>query len=378
MSTFTRTLKATLPAMLLCASLSGVSTMSYADVTNPNAPISMVEKWDKTFAESNKVDHRKVTFQNRYGITLVGDLYLPKERGDRKLAAIAISGPFGAVKEQSSGLYAQTLAETGFVTLAFDPSYTGESGGYPRNVASPDINTEDFSAAVDFLGLQKEVDRARIGLLGICGWGGMALNAAAMDTRVKAVATSVMYDMSRAMGHGVGDGKDRYSTADRLAVLQYLNEQRWKDAQSGTIAHAGHDIYVDAKGKVSTSERILPETLPANPNPVLKEFFDYYRMPRGFHARSVNSTGAWTATTPLSFMNMPLLSYANEIAIPTLIVTGENAHSRYFAEDAFKAVGSKEKELVIVPGANHVDLYDNVAGKIPFTKFEQFFETNLE
>ncbi|MRT11007.1 alpha/beta fold hydrolase [Enterobacteriaceae bacterium RIT711] len=378
MSTFTRTLKATLPAMLLCASLSGVSTMSYADETNPNAPISMVEKWDKTFAESNKVDHRKVTFQNRYGITLVGDLYLPKERGDRKLAAIAISGPFGAVKEQSSGLYAQTLAETGFVTLAFDPSYTGESGGYPRNVASPDINTEDFSAAVDFLGLQKEVDRARIGLLGICGWGGMALNAAAMDTRVKAVATSVMYDMSRAMGHGVGDGKDRYSTADRHAVLQYLNEQRWKDAQSGTIAHAGHDIYVDDKGKVSTSERILPETLPANPNPVLKEFFDYYRMPRGFHARSVNSTGAWTATTPLSFMNMPLLSYANEIAIPTLIVTGENAHSRYFAEDAFKAVGSNEKELVIVPGANHVDLYDNVAGKIPFTKFEQFFETNLE
>lgn len=378
MSTFTRTLKATLPAMLLCASLSGVSTMSYADVTNPNAPISMVEKWDKTFAESNKVDHRKVTFQNRYGITLVGDLYLPKEHGDRKLAAIAISGPFGAVKEQSSGLYAQTLAETGFVTLAFDPSYTGESGGYPRNVASPDINTEDFSAAVDFLGLQKEVDRARIGLLGICGWGGMALNAAAMDTRVKAVATSAMYDMSRAMGHGVGDGKDRYSTADRRAVLQYLNEQRWKDAQSGTIAHAGHDIYVDAKGKVSTSERILPETLPANPNPVLKEFFDYYRMPRGFHARSVNSTGAWTATTPLSFINMPLLSYANEIAIPTLIVTGENAHSRYFAEDAFKAVGSKEKELVIVPGANHVDLYDNVAGKIPFTKFEQFFETNLE
>ncbi|TDX20046.1 hypothetical protein EDF88_0236 [Buttiauxella sp. BIGb0552] len=378
MSTFTRKLKAAVPAMLLCASLSGVSTMSHADAINPNAPISVVEKWDKTFAESSKVDHRKVTFQNRYGITLVGDLYLPKERGDRKLAAIAISGPFGAVKEQSSGLYAQTLAENGFVTLAFDPSYTGESGGYPRNVASPDINTEDFSAAVDFLGLQKEVDRARIGLLGICGWGGMALNAAAMDTRVKAVATSVMYDMSRAMGHGVGDGKDRYSTADRRAVLQYLNEQRWKDAQSGTIAHAGHDIYVDDKGKVSTSERILPETLPANPNPVLKEFFDYYRMPRGFHARSVNSTGAWTATTPLSFMNMPLLSYANEIAIPTMIVTGENAHSRYFAEDAFKAIGSKEKELVIVPGANHVDLYDNVAGKIPFTKFEQFFETNLE
>ncbi|SAD57577.1 Hydrolases of the alpha/beta superfamily [Enterobacter cloacae] len=352
--------------------------MSYAETTNPNAPVSMVTTWDKTFAESDKVDHRKVAFQNRYGITLVGDLYLPKNRGDSKLAAIAVSGPFGAVKEQSSGLYAQTLAEQGFVTLAFDPSYTGESGGQPRNVASPDINTEDFSAAVDFLGLQKEVDRNRIGILGICGWGGMALNAAAMDTRVKAVATSVMYDMSRAMGHGVGDGKDRYSTSDRRAVLQYLNAQRWKDAENGTFAHGGHDIYVDENGKVTAAERILPDALPANPNPVLKEFFDYYRMPRGFHARSVNSTGAWTATMPLSFMNMPLLSYAGEIAIPTLIVTGEKAHSRYFAEDAFKAVGSKQKELVIVPGANHVDLYDNVAGKIPFTRFEEFFKTSLK
>ena len=333
--------------------------MSYAETTNPNAPVSMVSTWDKTFAESDKVDHRKVSFQNRYGITLVGDLYLPKNRGDRKLAAIAVSGPFGAVKEQSSGLYAQTLAENGFVTLAFDPSYTGESGGQPRNVASPDINTEDFSAAVDFLGLQKEVDRNRIGILGICGWGGMALNAASMDTRV-------------------GDGKDRYSTSDRRAVLQYLNAQRWKDAENGTFAHGGHDIYVDENGKVTAAERILPETLPADPNPVLKEFYDYYRMPRGFHARSVNSTGAWTATTPLSFMNMPLLSYAGEVTIPTLIVTGEKAHSRYFAEDAFKAVGSKQKELVIVPGANHVDLYDNVAGKIPFGQFEQFFKTSLK
>ncbi|EMM5896731.1 alpha/beta hydrolase [Klebsiella michiganensis] len=377
MKAFTRKLTAAMPAMLLCASLSGVTTMSYAGTTNPNAPVSLVEKWDKTFAESAKVTHRKVTFQNRYGITLVGDLYIPKDRGERKLAAIAVSGPFGAVKEQSSGLYAQTLAEQGFVTLAFDPSYTGESGGHPRNVASPDINTEDFSAAVDFLGLQKEVDRNRIGLLGICGWGGMALNDAAMDTRVKAVATSVMYDMSRAMGHGVGDGKDRYTTADRRAVLQYLNAQRWKDAESGTFAPGGHDIYVDRKGHVSAGDRILPETLPANPNPVLKEFFDYYRMPRGFHARSVNSTGAWNATMPLAFMNMPLLSYASEVTIPTLIVTGEKAHSRYFAEHAFKAIGSKEKELVIVPGANHVDLYDNAAGKIPFARFEQFFKTNL-
>ncbi|MDF5703085.1 alpha/beta hydrolase [Aeromonas hydrophila subsp. hydrophila] len=352
--------------------------MSHAQTTNPTEPVSMVTEWDKTFAQSDKVDHRKVTFKNRYGITLVADLYLPKNRGDAKLAAIALSGPFGAVKEQSSGLYAQTLAERGFVTLAFDPSYTGESGGQPRDVASPDINTEDFSAAVDFLGLQKEVDRNRIGLLGVCGWGGMALNAAAGDTRIKAVATSVMYDMSRAMGHGVGDGKDRYSTADRRAVLAYLNEQRWKDAESGTYAHSNHDLYVDDKGNVTAAARTLPEVLPENPLPVLKEFFDYYRAPRGFHARSVNSNGAWTTTMPLSFMNMPLLSYASEISIPTLIVTGEQAHSRYFAEDAFKAIGSKQKELVVVPGANHVDLYDNHAGKIPFAKFEQFFKTNLK
>ncbi|ECJ2556369.1 TPA: alpha/beta hydrolase [Salmonella enterica] len=365
-------------AMLLCTALSGVTSMSHAAPTNPTAPVSVIDKWDKTFAQSDKVDHRKVTFQTRYGITLVGDLYIPKDRGDRKLAAIAVSGPFGAVKEQSSGLYAQTLAEHGFVALAFDPSYTGESGGHPRNVASPDINTEDFSAAVDFLGLQKEVDRTRIGLLGICGWGGMALNDAAMDTRVKAVATSVMYDMSRAMGHGVGDGKDRYSTTDRRTVLQYLNNQRWKDAETGSFAPGSHDISVDEKGNVSASDRILPETLPENPNPVLKEFFDYYRMPRGFHERSVNSAGAWNATMPLSFMNMPLLSYANEITIPTLIVTGEKAHSRYFAEDAYKAVGSKQKELVIIPGANHVDLYDNAAGKIPWAKFDQFFKTNLK
>ncbi|MBT1429424.1 alpha/beta hydrolase [Dickeya dianthicola] len=378
MNVLPKKLTAMTSALLLGAVLTGASSLSYADSRNPNEPVSLVTQWDKTFAQSSKVDHRKVTFQNRYGITLVGDLYLPKDRGERKLAAIALSGPFGAVKEQSSGLYAQTLAERGFVTLAFDPSYTGESGGSPRNVASPDINTEDFSAAVDFLGLQKEVDRNRIGLLGICGWGGMALNAAVGDTRVKAVATSVMYDMSRAMGHGVGDGKDRYTTADRRAVLQYLNEQRWKDAESGTVAHASHDIYADKDGKVTTAARILPETLPENPHPVLKEFFDYYRVPRGFHERSVNSTGAWTATMPLSFMNMALLSYAGEITIPTLVVTGENAHSRYFAEDAFKAVGSKQKELVVVPGANHVDLYDNQAGKIPFARFEQFFKTNLK
>ncbi|MFQ1687952.1 alpha/beta hydrolase [Aeromonas veronii] len=378
MNVLPKKLTAIASTLLLGAALTGVSTLSHAQTTNPTEPVSMVTQWDKTFTQSDKVDHRKVTFKNRYGITLVADLYLPKNRGDAKLAAIALSGPFGAVKEQSSGLYAQTLAERGFVTLAFDPSYTGESGGQPRDVASPDINTEDFSAAVDFLGLQKEVDRNRIGLLGICGWGGMALNAAAGDTRIKAVATSVMYDMSRAMGHGVGDGKDRFSTADRRAVLAYLNEQRWKDAESGTYAHSNHDLYVDDKGNVTAAARTLPEVLPENPHPVLKEFFDYYRVPRGFHARSVNSNGAWTTTMPLSFMNMPLLSYASEISIPTLIVTGEQAHSRYFAEDAFKAVGSKQKELVVVPSANHVDLYDNQAGKIPFAKFEQFFKTNMK
>ncbi|MGN4934651.1 alpha/beta hydrolase [Aeromonas rivipollensis] len=378
MNVLPKKLTAIASALLLGAALTGVSTMSHAQNTHPTEPVSMVTQWDKTFAQSDKVEHRKVSFKNRYGLTLVADLYLPKNRGNARLAAIAVSGPFGAVKEQSSGLYAQTLAEHGFVTLAFDPSYTGESGGQPRDVASPDINTEDFSAAVDFLGLQQEVDRNRIGLLGICGWGGMALNAAAMDTRVKAVATSVMYDMSRAMGHGVGDGKDRYTTADRRAILKHLNEQRWQDAESGSFAHSNHDLYVDQKGNVTAANRTLPEALPDNPHPVLKEFFDYYRVPRGFHARSVNSNGARTTTMPLSFMNMPLLSYASEINIPALIVTGENAHSRYFAEDAFKAVGSQQKELVVVPGANHVDLYDNEAGKIPFDQFEQFFKTNLK
>lgn len=378
MTSISRKILPIITSLMLGITLTGATTMTMAQNTNPNLPVSMITQWDKTFAQSNQVEHRKVSFQNRYGITLVGDLYLPKNRGTHPLSAIAISGPFGAVKEQSSGLYAQTLAEKGFITLAFDPSYTGESGGQPRNVASPDINTEDFSAAVDFLGLQQEVDRNRIGILGICGLGGMALNAVAADTRIKAVATSVMYDMSRAMGYGIGDGKDRYSTKDRKAVQQYLNEQRWKDVESGTIHRSNHDIYVDQNGHVTAADRGLPEVLPENPHPVLKEFFEYYRMPRGFHQRSINSTGAWNTTMPLSFMNMPLLSYANEITIPTLIVTGEKAHSRYFAEDAFKAVGSKNKELLIVLNANHVDLYDNKARVIPFDKFTQFFKTNLK
>ncbi len=346
--------------LLLSTALIGVSTVTHAQNINPNDPVSMVTTWDKTFPQSSKIEHSKVTFKNRYGITLVGDLYIPKNHGDNKLAAIAVSGPFGAVKEQSSGLYAQTLAERGFLTLAFDPSYTGESGGEPRNVASPDINTEDFSAAVDYLGLRKEVDRNRIGILGICGWGGMALNAVAVDTRIKAVATSVMYDMSRVMAKGLFDSM---TAEQRHAALEQINQQRWADAENGKPA-------LMAGG--------LPDKLPADANPIIKEFYEYYKVKRGFHPRSANSTGAWTATSGISFMNFPMMSYANEISIPTLIVTGEKAHSRYFSEDAYKAVGSKQKELVIVPNAGHVDLYDNQAGKIPFDKFEQFYKTNLK
>ncbi|TDQ56828.1 hypothetical protein EDC45_1787 [Mesocricetibacter intestinalis] len=371
-------------ALLVASVFSGVTSMTHAALPQsataidiPAQHLRLSEQWDKIFPQSAKVEHRKVIFQNRYGITLAADLYLPKGASG-KLAAIAVSGPFGAVKEQSSGLYAQTLAERGFVTLAFDPSFSGESSGLPRNQASPDINTEDFSAAIDYLSTRDFVDAERIGILGICGWGGMALNAAAMDTRIKAVATSVMYDMSRAMGHGVGEGKDRYSVADRKAVLKFLNAQRTQDFKNGTYAQANHDLYVDENGQVTRAGRTLPEVLPQNPHPILKEFFDFYRTERGFHPRAINSTSAWNATMPLSFMNMPLLSYAAEVDIPVLVVTGEKAHSRYFAEDAFKAMGSRHKELVIVPGANHVDLYDNEAGKIPYDKFSDFFTQNLK
>jgi len=360
MNTIHKKLTTVASTLLLSVALTGASSMTYAQTMSPNDPVSMVTEWDKTFPQSSKVEHSKVTFKNRYGITLVGDLYIPKNHEKHKLAAIAVSGPFGAVKEQSSGLYAQTLAEKGFLTLAFDPSYTGESGGEPRNVASPDINTEDFSAAVDFLGLQKEVDRNRIGILGICGWGGMALNASAVDTRIKAVATSVMYDMSRLMAKGLFDSMTR---AQRHAELEQISQQRWIDAENS---------------KPAPMVGGLPDKLPSDANPIMKEFYDYYKVPRGFHKRSVNSNGAWTATTAYSFMNFPLMSYANEISIPTLIVTGEKAHSRYFSEDAYKAVGSKQKELVIIPNANHVDLYDNQTGKIPFDKFEQFYKTNLK
>jgi fermentation-respiration switch protein FrsA (DUF1100 family) len=318
--------------------------------------MQLTQAWDKTFQRSDKVDHQKVTFKNRYGITLAADLYIPKDRGSRRLAALAVGGPFGAVKEQSSGLYAQTMAERGFVTLAFDPSYTGESDGEPRNVASPDINTEDFSAAVDFLGLHPAVDQERIGIIGICGWGGMALSAVAVDKRVKAVVTSTMYDMTRVMSKGYNDS---VTLEQRTQSLEKLARQRWEDAEKGTPAY----------GPVSNE-------LKGGEAQFLVDYHDYYRTPRGFHPRAINSNGSWTLTTPLSFMNMPILTYIAEISPrPVLLIHGEKAHSRYFSETAY-AAAAEPKELMIIPGANHTDLYDKV-GLIPFDRIEQFFNKNL-
>lgn len=313
--------------------------------------------WDKTFPQSDKVTHQKVKFKNRYGITLAADLYQPKDRGDKRLAAIAVSGPFGAVKEQSSGLYAQTMAEQGFVTIAFDPSYTGESGGEPRHVASPDINIEDFSAAVDFLGLQPSVDRDRIGIIGVCGFGGMALNAAAVDKRIKAVATSTMYDMTRVMSKGYNDSTTK---EDRAKTLEKLSQQRWKDAEKGEPELG--PMYNELKG--------------GEPQ-FMVDYADYYKKPRGFHPRAINSNSSWTVTNPLSFMNMPLLTYIDEISPrPILLIHGEKAHSRYFSETAYEAA-AEPKELLIIKGANHTDLYDRV-DVIPFAKLVPFFNEHLK
>ena len=312
--------------------------------------------WDKLFPQSPAVDHQKVSFANRYGITLIADLYLPKSRGPAPLPALAVAGPFGAVKEQSAGLYAQTMAERGFVTLAFDPSFTGESGGAPRNVASPDINTEDFMAAVDYLGLHDAVNRERIGVIGICGWGGMALNAVAADKRVKAVMASTMYDMTRVMSKGYNDS---VTPEQRSATLEQLSRQRWEDAANGAPAYGPPSL--DLQG--------------GEPQFVL-DYHDYYRTPRGYHPRAVNSGNAWTQTTPLSFMNMPILSYIAEISPrPVLLIHGENAHSRYFSETAYEAA-AEPKELLIVPGANHTDLYDRL-DVIPFDRIESFFSEAL-
>ncbi|SMC61624.1 alpha/beta hydrolase [Pedobacter nyackensis] len=312
-----------------------------------------------TFQLSSKVSREKVTFKNRYGIVLSGDLYIPKNDSKAPLAAIAISGPFGAVKEQSSGLYANQMAERGFIALAFDPSYTGESSGEPRNLASPEINTEDFSAAVDFLGIQKNVDRNKIGIIGICGFGGFALNATAVDKRVKAVATTSLYDMTRVMSKGYNDA---VTPEQRTQTLEQLAQQRWKDVESRN----------PAKGP-----RNLPEELQGNEPQFVKEYFDYYRTPRGFHERSLNSNGAWLVTNPLSFMNMPILTYIKEISPrPMLLIAGDNAHSRYFSEDIYKAA-AEPKELMIIPDAVHVDLYDKL-DKIPFNKLEAFFKAHLQ
>lgn len=319
--------------------------------------LTLTTEWDKTFPQSDKVSHCKVTFCNRYGITLAADLYKPKG-ATGTLPAIAVSGPFGAVKEQASGLYAQTLAERGFLTLAFDPSFTGESGGQPRSVASPDINTEDFSAAVDYLSTRDDVDSARIGILGICGFGGFALNAAAMDTRVKATVASTMYDICRNSANGYFDANDNADA--RYAMRQQLNAQRTEDYRNGT------------------SKRTVMNPKPTADAPqFMKDYYDYYKTKRGYHPRSINSGLGWNVTSTLSFINMPILAYAGEIRSAVLIVHGEKAHSRYFGEDAFKKLKGDNKQLLIVPGASHTDLYDNMK-KIPFDRIEQFFRNYLK
>ena len=322
------------------------------------ASMSIAENWDKTFPKSNKVNIEKVHFTNRYGINLTGDLYMPKSMPKDKLAAIAISGPFGAVKEQVSGRYAQTLAERGFVTLAFDPSYTGESGGEPRDVASPDINTEDFSAAVDYLSNLKFVNPDRIGILGICGFGGFGLNAAAIDTRIKATVTVTMYDMTRVTSRGYFDSMDENA---RYELKEKLNKQRTEDFKNGT--------YAKSQG--------LPDKLTGDEPQFVKDYVAFYKTKRGFHKRSIGSNGGWNTTSSLSLINMPILAFSDEIRNPVLMIHGEKAHSRYFSEDAFKKLKGSNKELYIVPDANHTDLYDNLE-KIPFDKIEAFYKESLK
>lgn len=321
-----------------------------------NKELNITQEWDKVFPKSDKVNHSKVTFHNRYGITLVADMYEPKN-AEGKLPAIAVCGPFGAVKEQSSGLYAQTMAERGFLTIAFDPSFTGESGGTPRYVASPDINTEDFQAAVDFLSIKDNVDSEKIGIIGICGWGGMALNASAIDTRIKATVTSTMYDMSRVNANGYFDAVDEDA---RYEARKSLNKQRIVDYKNNSYARAG--------GVVDP----LPEDAPF----FLKDYHDYYKTNRGYHKRSLNSNDGWNVTSALSFMNMPILQYSDEIRSAVLMIHGEKAHSCYFSKDAFKNLKGDNKELMIIPNAVHTDLYD-ITDIIPFDKLEKFFEENM-
>ena len=353
-----------LSCLLAAFLLAGLTTVSAETATdkcnfsngNDMEKLELTNEWDKVFPQSDKVNHSKVTFHNRYGVKLAADLYVPKNTTG-KLAAIAVSGPFGAVKEQSSGLYAQMLAERGFLTIAFDPSFTGESGGQPRYVASPDINTEDFCAAVDYLSTRDDVDPERIGILGICGWGGMALNAAAIDTRIKATVTSTMYDMSRVNANGYFDSMD---ADQRYELRRQLNAQRTVDYRNGSYERAGGVV----------------DPLPADAPQFVKDYYAYYKTPRGYHKRSLNSNDGWNKTSSLSFINMPILTYSNEIRSAVLMIHGEKAHSCYFSRDAFKKLTGDNKELLIIPGANHTDLYDNLK-VIPFDKIESFFREYL-
>ena len=353
--TFLSVILATLTGLIALTSCTNCKTNQKTD--NSMEISNLTQEWDKTFPQSDQVNHRKVTFRNRYGITLAADVYEPKNAGD-KLAAIAVSGPFGAVKEQASGLYAQTMAERGFLTLAFDPSFTGESSGEPRYVASPDINTEDFSAAVDYLSTLPNVDAERIGIIGICGWGGLAVNAAAIDTRIKATVASTMYDMSRVTSRGYFDSM---SADERHELRKQLNAQRTEDYRKGDYALSGGVI----------------DPLPEDAPQFVKDYHAYYKTPRGYHKRSLNSNKGWNKTSSLSFLNTPLLTYSDEIRNAVLLIHGEKAHSRYFSEDAFKKLTGNNKELMIIPGASHVDLYDNPEA-IPFGKLEAFFKENLK
>ena len=320
--------------------------------------LNLTTEWDKTFPQSDKVNHSKVTFTNRYGITLAADMYVPKNATE-KLPAIAVCGPFGAVKEQAAGLYAQTMAERGFLALAFDPSYTGESAGEPRYVVSPDINTEDFSAAVDFLSTNDIVDAERIGIIGICGWGGLAINAAAADPRIKATVASTMYDMSRVNANGYFDADD--SAEARNTLRKKLAAQRTEDFRNGFQKPGGG----------------VPDELPADAPQFFKDYYAYYKTPRGYHKRSLNSNQGRNATEAISFINFPLMSRADEIETAVLVIHGEKAHSRYFGEDAFKKLQGDNKELMIIPDANHTDLYDNLS-VIPFDKIEAFFQNSFK
>ena len=352
--------KITLFFVVFAMIITGTACKRTNNLNNENSMenLNLTAEWDKTFPKSDKVNHSKVTFTNRYGITLAADMYVPKDASD-KLPAIAVCGPFGAVKEQAAGLYAQTMAERGFLTVAFDPSYTGESGGEPRYVVSPDINTEDFSAAVDFLATNDRVDTKKIGIIGICGWGGLAINAAAADPRIKATVASTMYDMNRVNANGYFDADD--SAEARNALRKKLAAQRTEDFRNGFPKPGGG----------------VPDELPADAPQFFKDYHAYYKTPRGYHSRSLNSNQGRNATEAIPFINFPLMSRADEIENAVLVIHGEKAHSRYFGEDAFKKLKGDNKELMIIPGASHTDLYDNLQA-IPFDKMEEFFYNNLK